>query len=124
VRLALAIVAEGFLKMRASHFAVLAVLAIPSAAHSQNSGLVDGRVGADLSTSSTQSGSPLGLARAYQRPPEPGPRAGSSGMVMPGQVVPEEVPVFIRPDGSGAAFVAGQRVIVSPNSNRIMRVVQ
>jgi hypothetical protein len=37
-------------------------------------------------------------------------------MVMPGQVVPEEVPVFIRPDGSGAAFVAGQRVIVSPNS--------
>jgi hypothetical protein len=103
--------------MHASRVALIAaVLAIPSAAHSQDSGLVDGKVGSDLSTSSTQSGSPLGLTRAYQRPPETGPRAGSSGMVMPGQVVPEEVPVFIRPDGSGAAFVAGQRVIVSPNS--------
>jgi hypothetical protein len=110
--------------MRASHFAVLAVLAIPSAAHSQDRGLVDGRVGSDLSTSSTQSGSSLGLTRAYQRPPEPGPRAGSSGMVMPGQVVPEEVPVFINPDGSGTAFVAGRRVIVGPNSNRILRVIQ
>ena len=109
--------------MRASHFAVLAVLAIPSAAHSQNSGLVDGRVGSDLSSSSTQSGPSLGLTRAYQRPLNLA-RAGSSGMVMAGQVVPEEVPVFIRPDGRGAAFVAGQRVIVSPNSNRIMRVVQ
>jgi hypothetical protein len=110
--------------MRASHRAfVAAVLTIPSTAHSQDSGLVDGKVGSDLSTSSMQSGSPLGLTTAYQRPPEHGPRAGSSGMVMPGQVVPEEVPIFIRPDGSGAAFVAGQRVIVSPNSNRILRVV-
>jgi hypothetical protein len=76
--------------MRASRLALIAaLLAIPSAAHSQDNGLVDGRVGADLSTSSTQSGSPLGLTRAYQRPPEPGPRAGSSGMVMPGQVVPK-----------------------------------
>ena len=111
--------------MRASRLPLIAaVLAISSAVYSQDSGLVDGRVGSDLSTSSTQSGSPLGLTRAYQRPPEIGPRAGASGMVMPGQVVPEAVPVFIRPDGSGAAFDAGQRVIVSPNSNRIMRVVQ
>jgi hypothetical protein len=111
--------------MRASRLALIAaVLAIPSAVYSQDSGLVDGRVGADLNTSSTQSGSSMRLTRAYQRPPEFGPRAGASGMVMPGQVVPEEVPVFVRPDGSGAAFVAGQRVIVSPNSNRIMRVVQ
>jgi hypothetical protein len=111
--------------MCASRLALIAaLLAIPSAVYSQHSGLVGGRVGSDLSTSSTQSGSSLGLTRAYQRPPEPGPRAGSSGMVTGGQVVPEEVPVFINPDGSGAAFVAGQRVIVSPNSNRIMRVVQ
>ena len=110
--------------MRASLLAfIAAVLNIPSTAHSQDNGLVDGRVGSDLSTSSTQSGSPLGLTRAYQRPPEPGPRAGSSGMVMPGQVVPEAVPVLTRPDGSGTAFVAGRRVIVGPNSNRISRVV-
>ena len=104
MRLALAFVTQGFLKNARLTFCHLAVLAIPSAAHSQDRGLVDGRVGSDLSTSSTQSGSPLGLTRAYQRPPEPGPRAGSSGMVMPGQVVPEEVPVFVRPDGSGAAL--------------------
>jgi hypothetical protein len=79
--------------MRASIFALIAaVLAIPSAAYSQDSGLGDGRVGSDLSTSSMQSGSPLGSTRAYQRPPELGPRAGSSGVVIPGQVVPENVP--------------------------------
>jgi hypothetical protein len=110
--------------MRASYFAILAVMAVPPAAHSQDSGLVDGRVGSDLTTSSTQSGSSLGLTRAYRRPPERGPRAGSSGMVMPGQVVPETVPIFVNPDGSGTAFVAGQRVITSPNSNRILRVLQ
>ena len=109
--------------MRASHFAALAMLAIPSAAHSQDSGRVDGRVGSDLSTSSTQSGSSLGSTRAYERPLEPGPRAGSSGMVKPGQVVPENVPVFVNPDGSGTTFVAGRRVTTSPNSNRILRVV-
>ena len=62
-------------------------------------------------------------AGAYRRPPETGPRAGSSGIVMPGQVVPENLPVFTRPDGSGTAFVDGHRVIVGPNSNRILRVV-
>jgi hypothetical protein len=44
--------------MRTSHFAILAVLAIPSAPNSEESGLVDDRVGSDLSTSSMQSGSP------------------------------------------------------------------
>jgi hypothetical protein len=124
VRLALAFVAQGFLKNARLTFCHPCRAGHPVSRPFADRGLVDGRVGSDLSTSSAQSGSPLGLTRAYQRPPEPGPRAGSSGMVMPGQVVPEEVPVFVRPDGSGAAFVAGQRVIVSPNSNRIMRVVQ
>ena len=110
--------------MRASDVTlIVAVLAIPSAAHSQDSGLVGGRVGSDLSTSSTPPTNGL-QGGAYRRPPDPGPRAGSSGMVMPGQVVPEDVPVFVNPDGSGTAFVAGQRVITSPNSNRILRLVQ
>jgi hypothetical protein len=110
--------------MRASHSALIgAVLLIPSAAFPQDTGLVDGRVGSDLSTSSTQSSPSSGLQGAYRRPPEPGPRAGSSGMVMPGQIVPEAVPVFTRPDGSGTALVAGRRVIVGPNSNRILRVI-
>jgi hypothetical protein len=74
-------------------------------------------------TSSMQSSPSSGLQGAYSRPPEPGPRAGSSGDVMPGQVVPEAVPVFTRQDGSGIAFVAGRRVIASPNSDRILRVV-
>jgi hypothetical protein len=111
--------------MRASHLTlIVAVLAIPSAAYSQESGLVDGRVGSDLSTSSTQPSPSIGLQGAYRRPPEPGPRAGSSGIVMPGQILPEAVPVFTRPDGSGTAFVAGRRVIVGPKSNPIVRVVQ
>jgi hypothetical protein len=111
--------------MRASYLTlIIVVLAIPSAAYSQDSGLVDGRVGSDLSTSSTQPSPSNGLQGAYRRPPEPGPRAGSSGIVMPGQVVPEAVPVFTRPDGSGTAFVDGHRVIVGPNSNRIVRGFQ
>jgi hypothetical protein len=43
---------------------------------------------------------------------------------MPGQVVPENVPIFIRPDGSGSAMVNGHPVIVGPNSSRIVRVVR
>ena len=57
------------------------------------------------------------------RPPELGHRAGFAGVTMPGQVVPEAVPVFTRQDGSGTAFVNGHRVIVGPNSNRILRVI-
>jgi hypothetical protein len=110
--------------MHASRLALIAaVLAIPSAVYSQDSGLVDGRVGSNLSTSSTQPSPSNGLQGHIGVPPEPGLRAGSSGVVMPGQVVPQDVPVFTRPDGSSTAFVAGRRVIVGPNSNRILRVV-
>jgi hypothetical protein len=110
--------------MRASCLSlIVAILAIPSAAYPQDSGLVDGRVGSDLSTSSTQPNPSNGLQGAYRRPTEPGPRAGFAGVTMPGQVVPEAVPVFARQDGSGGAFINGHRVIVSPNSNRILRVI-
>jgi hypothetical protein len=40
-----------------------------------------------------------------------------------GQVVPENLHIFTRQDGSGSAFVNGHRVIVGPNSNRIVRVI-
>jgi hypothetical protein len=110
--------------MRASHLAlIVAVLAIPSAANSQDNGLVDGRVGSDLSTSPMQSNPSMGATGPYHRPPEPGPRAGFAGVTLPGQVVPEAVPVFQRQDGSGSAFVNGHRVLVGPNSNRILRVI-
>jgi hypothetical protein len=111
--------------MHASPLVLIAAVLtfLSAAAYSQNSGLVDGRVGADLSTSPTQS-APTGSMGAYRRPPEPGPRAGFSGAIMPGQIVPQNVPVFTRPDGSGSAFVDGHPVIVSPNSNRIVRVVR
>jgi hypothetical protein len=99
-------------------------LAIPSAVYSQDSGLVDGRVTPDLGTLPTQPSPSVGSTGAYRRPPEPGPRAGFAGTVAPGQVVPENVPVMPRPDGSGNAFVDGRRVLVSPNSNRILRVIQ
>jgi hypothetical protein len=111
--------------MRASHLAVIVtVLASSSAAYSQESGQVDGRVGPDLNSSPMQSNPSLGTVGPYHRPAELGPRAGSSGAVMPGQVVPQNVPVFTRPDGSGSAIVDGHPVIVSPNSNRIVRVVR
>jgi hypothetical protein len=111
--------------MRASHLAlIVAMFAVPSAAYSQDSGEVDGRVGPDLSTSPMQSNPSLGQTGAYRRPLEPGPRAGFAGVTVPGQVVPRNVPVLARQDGSGTAFVNGHRVIVGPNSNRILRVVQ
>jgi hypothetical protein len=110
--------------MRAPHLAlIVAVLAIPSAASSQDSGLVDGKVGPDLSTSPMQSNPSMAPTGAYRRPFESGPRAGFAGMTLPGQVVPDSVPVFTRQDGSGTAYVNGHRVIVSPNSTRILRVI-
>jgi hypothetical protein len=81
------------------------------------------RVGPDLNTSLMQPSPSPGSAGPYHRPPEPGPRAGG-GTVMPGQVVPDNVPVVLRPDGGGTAFVDGHRVIVGPNSNRIVRVIR
>jgi hypothetical protein len=44
-------------------------------------------------------------------------------VTLPGQVVPENLHIFTRQDGSGSAFVNGHRVIVGPNSNRIVRVI-
>ena len=109
--------------MHASRLALIAaVLAIPSAVSSRDSGLVDGRSGPP-SARRRRNPPSNGLQGAYRRPPEPGPRAGSSGIVMPDLVVPEAVPAFTRPDGSSTAFVAGRRVIVGPNSNRILRVI-
>jgi hypothetical protein len=112
--------------MHASRLVLIAaVLTFPSAAaYSQDSGQVDGRVGPDLNSSPMQTSPSMGSTGAYHRPPEPGPRAGFSGAIMPGQIVPQNVPVFTRPDGSGSAFVDGHPVIVSPNSNRIVRVVR
>ena len=92
MRLALAIVAKGFLKMRASHFAVLAVLATPSAAQSQDNGLVDGRVGSDLSTSSTQSGSPLGLQGHISAPLNPARALAPQGWSCPAKLFPRKCP--------------------------------
>ena len=45
-----------------------------------------------------------------------------TGAVTAGQVVPQRVLVTPRPGGLGTAFVDGHRVLVSPNSNRILQV--
>lgn len=105
--------------MRASRIAVVAALfAIPSVGYAQQ----DGRVGADLSTSTTQQPSPSAAARAFSPPPTSGRPAGYTGMVTPGQVVPEDVQVMPRAGGLGSAFINGHRVIVDP-SNRILRTI-
>ena len=114
---------QGAPEMRASHIILSsALLMTPSASYSQDSGLVSGRVGSDLSASPTQPSPSIGSRGPYGRPPEPGPRAGYSGSIMPGQVVPQRMPVVPQPGGQGAAFVDGHRVLVDPNSNRILRV--
>jgi hypothetical protein len=107
--------------MRASHIAVIAaVLAIPSAGHAQQNGPVGGRVGADLSTSPTQS---LPATRGPYGAPSPvGRPAGFAGAVAPGQVVPEDVQVMPRAGGLGSAIIDGHHVLVDP-SNRILRVI-
>jgi hypothetical protein len=108
--------------MRVSHIAVLAaVLAIPSVGYAQQDGPVGGRVGSDLSTSTTQP-SPSAAARAYAAPSTVGHSAGYTGAITPGQVVPDNVPVMPRPGGMGSAFIDGHRVLVDP-SNRILRVI-
>ena len=108
--------------MRASHIAVIAALfAIPTVGYAQQDGPVGGRVGADLSTSTTQP-SPSAAGRAYAPPPTLGHPAGYTGAVTPGQVVPDNVPVTPRPGGMGSAFIDGHQVLVGP-SNRILRVI-
>jgi hypothetical protein len=108
--------------MRAPHIAVIAALfAIPSVGYAQQDGPVGGKVGADLSTSTTQP-SPSAAARAYSPPSTFGHPAGYTGAVTPGQVVPDNVQVMPRPGGLGSAFIDGHRVLVGP-SNRILRVI-
>lgn len=113
--------------MRASHIAVIAaVLAIPSVAHSQDNGAVGGpvggKVGSDLNSSSPAQAGPT-VGHPYGSPPSSGPRAGFAGTVGPGQVVPQNVPITPRAGGMGSAVIDGRRVLVSPNSNRVLRVL-
>jgi hypothetical protein len=107
------------------HFAIIAgLLAVSSTGHSQDSGLVSGRVGQDASTSTTSGVPSVGPLGGYARPRDAGPRAGFAGTVAPGQVLPPDVPTTLRQDGSSSALVNGHRVIIGPNSDRIVRVVQ
>jgi hypothetical protein len=107
--------------MRASHIAVIAAaLGIPTIGYAQDSGPVGGRVGSDLSTSPTQSGPSVG-SRPYGTLPSPGPQAGYSGAIAPGQVVPQNVPITPRPGGMGSAYIDGHHVLVDPNTNRVLR---
>jgi acetyl-CoA acetyltransferase len=110
--------------MRVSHIAVLAaMLAIPSAALAQQDGPVGGKVGSDLSTTTTLPSPTLGAGmRPYGGASAYGHPAGYTGAVTPGQVVPDEVQVTPRAGGLGTAFVNGHRVLVDP-SNRILRVI-
>ncbi len=110
--------------MSVSHIAVLAaVLAIPSVAAAQQDGPVGGRVGSDLSTTTTQPSPSLGVGtRPYGGASTYGHPAGYTGAVTPGQVVPDEVQVTPRAGGMGTAFVNGHRVLVDP-SNRILRII-
>jgi hypothetical protein len=108
--------------MRVSHIAVLAaVLAIPSVAHAQQDGPVGGKVGSDLSSSTTQP-SLAPSARAYAPLNPTGRAAGYAGATTPGQVLPDDVQVTPRSGGMGSAYVNGHRVLVDP-SNRILRVI-
>jgi hypothetical protein len=108
--------------MRASHIVVLgALLVAPSMAVAQQDGPVGGRVGSDLSTTTTQP-SVAPTTRAFVAPNPTGHTAGYAGAVTPGQVLPENVQVTPRPGGMGSAFVNGRRVLVDP-SNRILRVI-
>ena len=112
--------------MRASHVAVIAaLLAVPSVAYGQANGAtggpVGGKVGSDLSSSPTQTGPSAN--RPYARPPSAGPEAGFAGTVAPGQVVPQNVPITPRMGGMGSANVNGRRVLVDPNTNRVLRTL-
>jgi hypothetical protein len=118
------------LTMRASHFALIAaMLAIPTVGYSQDNGAAGGPVGPggpggpvgpNLGASPTLPGPSLGSP--YGAPTPSGPTAGYSGSIAPGQVVPRNVPVTPQ-GGVGTAYIKGQRVLVDPNTNRILRVL-
>ena len=88
--------------MRASHIALIAtVLAIPSVGYAQQDNEpVGGMVGPD------------GLSSL-------GP---SSGPITPGQFAPQNVHITPQDSGMGSAWINGHRVLVDPNTNRILRV--
>jgi hypothetical protein len=85
-------------------------------------GPVGGPVGPEGSSSLGQQPRPS-LGSPYGSPPRRGPVAGSSGSVSPSQIVPRNVPITPEPGGMGSAFMNGQRVLVDPNTNRIIRVL-
>jgi hypothetical protein len=103
---------------------VAATLTIPSVGYSQDQGLVSGKVGSDLQSPLTaQPGSPT-WAHPYGAPVRATQEhAGYGGTVTSGQVVPETSPVIRQPGGIGSASVNGHRVLVDPNTNRIIRVL-
>jgi hypothetical protein len=108
--------------MRAFTIAVIATLAaLPSVGYAQQDGPVGGKVGSDLSTSTTQPGPSVG-SRPYGAPTAVGHPAGYAGAVTPGQVVPDNVQVLPRPGGMGSAVVNGRKVLVDP-SGRVLRVI-
>jgi hypothetical protein len=78
----------------------------------------------DLQSSSTaQPGAPSWAhpyGSALRAPQE---HAGYGGTVSTGQFAPENVPVIRQPGGVSSAFVNGHRVLVDPNTNRVIRVL-
>jgi hypothetical protein len=105
---------------------VAATLTIPSAGYSQDQGLVGGKVGPGglESSSPGQPGSSAGDNNPYDAPHRaPQERPGYAGTVSPGQVVNRSTPMTPHMDGMGVAVVNGHRVLVDPNSRRIMRVI-
>jgi len=88
-------------------------------------GPVGGMVGPEGSSSLGPSlGRPRpSLGSPYGTPLTAGPRAGYSGSITPSQIVPRNVPVTPQPGGMGSAIINGQRVLVDPNTNRVMRVL-
>ena len=87
-------------------------------------GPVGGMVGPEGSSSLGPSlGRPRpSLGSPYGTPLTAGPRAGYSGSITPSQIVPRNVPVTPQPGGMGSAIINGQRVLVDPNTNRVLRV--
>ena len=57
----------------------------------------------------------------YGSTPQRGSLAGSTGSIMAGQVVPQNVPITGQYAGTGTAFINGQRVLVDTNTNRVLR---
>jgi hypothetical protein len=103
---------------------VAATLTIPSVGYSQDQGLVSGKVGADLQSSSTaQPGAPSWAHPYGSNPRPPQEHAGYGNTVTTGQVAPESVPVIRQPGGVSSSFIDGHRVLVDPNTNRVIRIL-